>query len=120
MYFLSISGPDGAGKSTLARAISMKLRTSHPNVDINYLWLRWNPRAQSGSPALVSSTVDPRHRGHVAKRFLRRLGMKRLWVALATNSYRRQLRLQLASVHADSILIADRYVLDFVADLVEA
>jgi thymidylate kinase len=118
MRILAVSGPDGSGKSTFVRELHAALEERDPELNVVRLWLRWNPRADQRSTSGPSSTVDPAHRGHPVKRMLRKTGIRRAWVMVAARSYKRQLAVQIAAVEPDSVIIADRFVADFCADLV--
>jgi hypothetical protein len=121
---LSLSGTDGCGKSTFATALQREFARRDPELSVTRLWLRWNPKpdtspngAQSNNPV---STVDVRYRGHPLKRALVHAKLSGVWREIATNKYRHQLTLQLGSVIAGSLLIADRFTLDFFADMIAA
>ena len=117
MKIVAISGADGSGKSTFANVLEASLHEAGIGPTAR-LWLRWNPRALRGRSD-VTSTVDPRHRGHPVKRAAKTIGLGRVWIAAATKSYAAQLAFQLGSVPTETqVLIADRFVVDFVADLV--
>jgi hypothetical protein len=64
------------------------------------------------------STVARSHKGHPLKRVARRIGAGQLWGRLAASAYSRQLKYQLGAFSQVDVLIADRYVVDFAADLV--
>jgi thymidylate kinase len=114
---IAVSGVDGSGKSTFVRQLVPVLRSEH-GLEVQPLWLRFNPRASFGSaPATSVSTLDSRHRGHLLKRTALRLGLRGLWVRAVVAMYRRQLHLQLSAAQSADVVIADRYVLDFCADL---
>lgn len=118
---IAVSGPDGSGKTTFTHALELTLRQLHPDRTVSRLWLRWNPRPFAPRTSRTPvSTVDHRHRGHPLKRALKAMGLRRAWKHLAIRSYRRQLALQLAALDDDAIVIADRYVADFVVDLMAA
>mgnify|MGYP001589092650 CR=1 FL=1 len=118
MRLVAVSGVDGSGKSTLMTTIEQQLRARGPSINVTRLWLRWNPRALQPSEARPVSTVDARHEGHSSKRLARQLGLSRLWVDAAVRSYQKQLALQLGAAQGADVVLADRYVLDFIADLV--
>jgi thymidylate kinase len=111
----ALSGVDGAGKSTFADAIEAELRSR--DVRAARLWLRYNPRPDAGG---AQSTVSEGHRGHPLKHLARRGGLRRVWVAANIARYRHQLRLQLAGARDLDVVVADRYVVDFFADLAAA
>ena len=54
------------------------------------------------------------------KRVLRAVGLRTVWVTANASLYRKQLRWQLAAVQATHVIIADRFVLDFLVDQVAA
>jgi thymidylate kinase len=114
LIVVAISGPDGSGKSTLSDVIRRELAGSE-GWQVVHLWLRWNPRrtTQNSSP---SSTVSASRRGHPLKRALALCGMQRVWIRLATRSYQRQLDAQLGAVPWNSVVVADRFTVDFLAD----
>ena len=117
--FVAVSGVDGSGKSTFVRQLVTALREE--DAEVLALWLRFNPRASAGAGHDRSvSTLDARHRGHVVKRGALRLGLGSLWVEAVVRLYRRQLNLQLSAAQGADVLVGDRYVLDFVADLVRS
>jgi thymidylate kinase len=117
MFLYAISGVDGSGKSTFASEIVGRLSVEAPELSVCQLWLRYTPRQTGGST--VQSTVSVQHRGHPAKRALRSIGLRSLWVTANACIYRRQLLWQLAAVQAH-VIIADRFVLDFIVDQVVA
>jgi len=120
MKIIAVSGVDGSGKSTFGRELREMLASAgHDRVTA--AWLRYNPRAtvrRSGDQAQNSavSTLDRRHRGHIAKRVARELGAASPWRRASVALYNRQLRLQIGSFQDCDVLIADRFVLDFLAD----
>jgi thymidylate kinase len=117
---VAVSGVDGSGKSTFVRGLVRMLRDER-ELDVQAVWLRFNPRATFGEDvSRTVSTLDSRHRGHLVKRLALRFGLRRLWVRAVVALYRRQLRLQLSAVQSADVVVADRFVLDFFADLVRA
>jgi thymidylate kinase len=117
---VSFSGPDGSGKTTLANGVTACLREHGvPGYEVQRLWLRWNPKAKMAKRETdVESTLDSRHKGNLAKRVLTRIHLGSGWATAAERLYDYQLRLQLGAVPENQIIIADRYVPDFYADLV--
>jgi thymidylate kinase len=118
MFLYAISGVDGSGKSTFACEIVDRLCVEAPQLSVYRLWLRYIPRR--GAASTVRSTVSANHRGHPVKRALRGVGLKSVWVTTNASLYRKQLRWQLAAVQATDVIIADRFVLDFLVDQVAA
>ena len=117
MKIISVSGVDGAGKSTFIREVREMLQQQAPAASVGTAWLRFNPRASpAASGNSVVSTLDSAHKGHPIKRVARRLGCSSLWVWANTRLYRRQLAWQLASRTDIEILLVDRFTLDFIAD----
>jgi thymidylate kinase len=117
---VSFSGPDGSGKTTLANRVAIRLRElGPPGLEVQRLWLRWNPKAKIGKrEADTESTLDVRHKGNVGKRVFTRAHAGSVWATAAERLYDYQLRLQIGAVPDNQIIIADRYVPDFYADLV--
>ena len=120
MKLVAVSGVDGSGKSTFIREVADMLASQDPPRRVTTAWLRFNPRASYGSSAssAVVSTLDRSHRGHPAKRLARTIRLGRLWLELTSKLYERQLRWQLSALSAHDIVLADRFVLDYVADSV--
>ena len=118
---ISLSGPDGSGKSTFSKALQKELGIRFPELTTLQLWLRWNPHPNRNrtieSPV---STVDVRHKGNPLKQLLSSVGLSVIWKEIAVRNYRYQLSLQIGSVSPSSLIIADRFVLDFCADLIAA
>jgi len=117
---IAVSGVDGSGKSTFIKRLRETFRDDETSLEVATLWLRFDPRAQgfrrSGSG--VVSTVDRSHRGHPLKRLARTAGGRRIWVEAAVRRYVHQLDWQLGAVHQADLVLADRFVLDFCADLI--
>lgn len=122
MFVVAVSGVDGSGKSTFVDSLAALITEVAPGRRVQTAWLRFDPRAEGGraSSSRPVSTLDHRHRGHVVKRLALRAGARRLWVGLATGLYRRQLVHQLSAVRGCDILVADRFAVDFCADLAGA
>ena len=117
--FVGVSGPDGSGKSTFTRALADGILANEPDREVVRLWMRWSPRpSRTATPDGVVSTVDRRHKGNVVKRAVREAGGRRLWAAAAVTQYRQQLLWQLGAVPENTSIVADRFSLDFVADLI--
>jgi thymidylate kinase len=114
MYVCSVSGVDGSGKSTAAGVLAAEIQRLAPEVRVATLWLRYAPRGSGGR----GSTVSSQHTGHWTKKAARRIGLRAAWVAANASVYERQLSWQLGSVQHSDILIADRFVLDFLVDQV--
>ncbi len=114
MFVFALSGVDGSGKSTFADSLLTGLVTQQPDLAVTRLWLRYAPRRTA--PGAVRSTVSSTHRGHPAKRVLRRSGLAPVWVKANAAVYRRQLEWQLGAAHAADVVVADRFVLDFLVD----
>ncbi|MFN2537283.1 MAG: hypothetical protein ABR549_03905 [Mycobacteriales bacterium] len=114
MFLLALSGVDGSGKSTFASALVDQLRRDAPDLAVARLWLRYSPRRTA--PGALSSTVSAEHRGHPLKRSMLRLGLAPAWVRSNAALYRRQLQWQLGAAHGLDIVVADRFVLDFLVD----
>jgi thymidylate kinase len=113
---IALCGVDGSGKSTFANRVETQLATTRPDLRLARLWLRWDPRRGSGSAP--ASTVSSGHRGHPAKRALAQVGLGPLWAHLAIRSYRDQLGAQYSAAQGYDLVLADRHVVDFYADLV--
>lgn len=127
MHIIAVSGVDGSGKSTFVEALRRGLQDEHPGLSVATLWLRFDPRASSrpegrapSARPRVVSTLDARHRGSALKRLALRAGARHVWTRLATTLYRRQLSHQLAALRGVDLVLVDRFVLDFAADLVGA
>jgi thymidylate kinase len=118
MFLYAISGVDGSGKSTFASEIVDRLSVEAPQLSVSRLWLRYMPRQSAANT--VQSTVSLQHRGHPVKRALRGMGLKSVWVTTNASLYRKQLRWQLTAADAIHVIIADRFVLDFLVDQVAA
>lgn len=120
MKIVAVSGVDGAGKSTFIRNLKEMLDDGPDQKRVVTAWLRFNPRASMGStsPDATVSTVDAKHKGHPLKRLALRVGLASVYTRLAVTVYRRQLAWQLSSIQSADILLADRFTLDFVADLI--
>ncbi len=118
MFLCAISGVDGSGKSTFAGRVIDRLESEAPDLAVARLWLRYAPKQLPAGT--VSSTVSSSHRGHPVKRVLRRSGLSPVWVRANTALYRRQLSWQLGAAQHLDVVIADRFVLDFVVDQLAA
>jgi thymidylate kinase len=116
MFLYAVSGVDGAGKSTFASAIVEHLFIEAPKLSVCRLWLRYMPR--QNVPSTAQSTVSSEHRGHPLKHALRHAGLRSVWVSTNAFLYRRQLLWQLAAAQQSQVIIADRFVLDFLVDQV--
>lgn len=118
MFLFALSGVDGSGKSTFASVLASELAVLSPDLAVTRLWLRYSPRRSA--PGVVSSTVSAKHHGHPLKHGLRRAGLSSAWIWLNTSVYRRQLEWQLGAAHNLDVVVADRFVLDFLVDQVSA
>ncbi len=114
MFLLALSGVDGSGKSTFADSLVRSLSTQAPEVSVTRLWLRYSPRRSA--PGSMQSTVSTEHKGHPLKRALRRSGLGPVWLNVNTALYKRQLEWQLGAAHSADVVVADRFVLDFLVD----
>jgi thymidylate kinase len=119
---VSFSGADGSGKTTLANRVAARLRELGPSdLEVQRLWLRWNPKGKlSKRESDVESTLDVRHKGNLAKRVFTQLHAGPVWATAAERLYDYQLRLQIGAVPDKQIVVADRFVPDFYADLVSS
>lgn len=117
---VSFSGADGSGKTTLADRVAARLRELGPSdLEVQRLWLRWNPKARLAKrESDVESTLDVRHKGNLAKRVFTQLHAGPVWATAAERLYDYQLRLQIGAVPDNQVVVADRFVPDFYADLV--
>lgn len=118
MFLFALSGVDGSGKSTFADSLVRSLSRQAPEVSVTRLWLRYSPRRTA--PGTVQSTVSAEHKGHPLKRVLRRSGLAPVWLSVNTALYNRQLEWQLGAAHSADVVIADRFVLDFLVDQLAA
>jgi len=118
MFMIAVSGVDGSGKSTLIRHLHAELRRRNEDLAVNVMWLRYDPRAKRSKPGSAVSTLDRQHKGHPLKRLAKTVGLSPAWIRSAEWLYQRQLAHQLGAVRECDVLIADRYVVDFCADLV--
>jgi len=118
MFLFALSGVDGSGKSTFADQLVRSLAQEDPQVSVTRLWLRYSPRRTR--PGGLQSTVSAEHKGHPAKRLLRRSGLATMWIGANTALYKRQLEWQLGAAHSADVVVADRFVLDFLVDQVAA
>jgi thymidylate kinase len=118
MFLIAVSGVDGSGKSTLIRHLNAELRRRNEDLAINVMWLRYDPRAKRSQPGGAVSTLDRRHKGHPLKRLAKAIRLSPAWIRSAEWLYQRQIAHQLGAVRECDVLIADRYVVDFCADLV--
>lgn len=114
---IALSGVDGSGKSTMSNAICASLTRRQTDAPVIPAWLRWNPRANS-TPDGPKSTVSRGHRGSALKRCARSLGLRRAWAEMAVRHYRYQLSTQLSALPPGAVIVADRFAVDFAADLV--
>jgi thymidylate kinase len=120
MFMIAVSGVDGSGKSTLIRHLHAELRCRNEDLAVNVMWLRYDPRAKRSQPGGAVSTLDRRHKGHPLKRLAKAVRLSPAWIRSAEWLYQRQIAHQLGAVRECDVLIADRYVVDFCADLVGA
>ena len=120
MFMIAVSGVDGSGKSTLIRHLRAELRRRNEDLAVNVMWLRYDPRAKRSEPGGAVSTLDRRHKGHPLKRLTKTMRLTPAWIRSAEWLYQRQIAHQLGAVRECDVLIADRYVVDFCADLVGA
>jgi thymidylate kinase len=118
MFMIAVSGVDGSGKSTLIRYLHAELRRRNEDLAVNVMWLRYDPRAKPSRPGGAVSTLDRRHKGHPLKRLAQAMRLSPAWIRSAEWLYQRQIAHQLGAVRECDVLIADRYVVDFCADLV--
>lgn len=115
---IAISGVDGSGKSTLASALRERIGPSRCIV----LGTRFNPRTALGgwTSGRPTSNVRSDYRDSRVKSSMKAAWLGRGYAALAARLYARQLALQLAAVDRYPVLVADRFVADFLADLVRS
>lgn len=115
---IALSGVDGSGKSTFATALQDHIGASRCVV----LGTRFDPRTILGrwDPKRPASNVHRDYRDSGVKRGMRTVGLNRTYATLATRLYERQLAVQLAAVSRYPIVVADRFVIDFVADLIQS
>lgn len=118
MFVFALSGVDGSGKSTFADSLVRALAKEAPQLSVTRLWLRYVPRRTA--PGVVQSTVSAAHRGHPLKRALRSAGLGPIWLGANAALYRRQLQWQLGAAHGSDVVIADRFVVDFLVDQLAA
>lgn len=117
---VSLSGVDGSGKSTLSKAITREVSERKPQLSIATAWLRYDPRRLLKLTQSAGSTVHTDYRPNTMKTMLRRLRLQSAWVAANSRLYGQQLSVQLEALRGYDIVIADRFVLDFLADLYAA
>jgi thymidylate kinase len=112
---IALSGVDGSGKSTLAGALRDRVGASRCVV----LGTRFDPRTALGQwgPRQPASNVRGDYKDSPIKRGMRRAGLRRTYTALASRLYDRQLALQLSAVSRYAVVVADRFVVDFIVDL---
>lgn len=115
---IALSGVDGSGKSVLAAAVRKRLGPARCVV----LGTRFDPRTalEGWNSDRPTSNVRSDYRDSRAKSAMRAAGLGRGYAVMAAHLYARQLALQLAAADRYPVVVADRFVTDFLADLIRS
>lgn len=132
-YLIAFTGIDGSGKSTQAHLLTEMIRKK--GLPVEYVWARWEPYLlkpatllakklsrrkshQSGIACKEKEGKDYRALKSIKGRLFRFPGTKTLWLLFATLDYFLQVRRKIISpLKHGKIIISDRYIFDFLADL---